>query len=118
MIKKHGDAKINDYILQNNPPPDKSKGEVKDVMQAWKRTFKHRGWDRICTISKGDFNTPYALFKEKNIRDPKVRAEKWVKGRPISPGTKHPMRTLLGKAGRAWYFLAMNNPWEKLLIPW
>ena len=41
--------------------------------------------------------------------DPAIRADKWKKVRPIAPGTRHPMRAILGKAGRAWYFAA-NQP--------
>ena len=37
-----------------------------------------------------------------------------MKARPISPGTKHPMRRLLGKAGRAWYFAVHNLKMEHL----
>ena len=118
MIQRYGDAKIHEYILQQDTPPSQSKGQLNDVISAWRRTFKNRGWDRLDRFnSKGNFNIPYALFKEKNIRDKQIREDKWAKGRPIAPGTKHPMKKLLSKAGRAWYFMATQVPGEILDMP-
>ena len=57
---------------------------------------------------KGNFKVPYDLFKEKNFINPDTRAEKWQKARPIAPATTHPMRDLMGRVGRAWYF-AVNQ---------
>ena len=42
--------------------------------------------------------------------DPQKRAEKGLSGRPISPGTKHPMKRLLSLVGRAFYF--MTTEWK------
>ena len=42
----------------------------------------------------------YCLFKAKNITDPTVRPDKYMKSRPIAPGTKHPMRRLLHRGAR------------------
>ena len=58
---------------------------------------------RVVVNTRGGFNRPYILFKAKNITDPEVRQQKWKKARPIAPGTRHPMRTLLRIVGRAWY---------------
>ena len=46
----------------------------------------------------------------------KTRQLKWCKARPIAPGTKHPMRRLLHYVGRAWSFVATQNPGEHLVI--
>ena len=37
--------------------------------------------------------------------DPDVRKDKWHKGRPIAPQTKHPMRRLFHITGRALSFI-------------
>jgi hypothetical protein len=98
-------------ILPAVPPPKKSEGKTHDVMKVWEKLYKERGWGKYASFNKrGGLNRPYILFKAKNIVDPAVRAEKWMKARPIAPGTKHPMRTLLRMVGRAWYFATMQ--WE------
>ena len=58
---------------------------------------------------------PYILFKSKNVK-PEVRQAKWKKARPIAPGTKHPMRRLLGLVGRAWSFVAADMPGDHFVI--
>ena len=39
-----------------------------------------------------------------------------MKARPISPGTKHPMRRLLHLAGRAWSFITANLTGPNFII--
>ena len=42
--------------------------------------YKERGWNKIISFDKkGGFNKPYVLFKAKNVTDPMVRANKWMK---------------------------------------
>ena len=89
----------------------RSRGGEGDIVRVWKKVYAEKGWSRFAAFdSKGGFNMPYMLFKAKNITDPTVRAAKWHKGRPIAPGTKHPMRKLLHLAGRAWSFMTANLP--------
>lgn len=58
----------------------------------------------------------YGLFKLKNILDPEVRKKKWAKMRPIAPNTKHPMKALFHKAGRALCFISKHIPGEHFVI--
>jgi hypothetical protein len=48
--------------------------------------------------------------------DPEVRETKWKKARPISPGTRHPMRKLLGLVGRAWSFATAKMEGEHFVM--
>ena len=61
-------------------------------------------------------NTPYVLFKAKNVTDTSTRKLKWMKVRPIAPGTRHPMYKLLHYVGRAWSFVASQIPGEHFVI--
>ena len=36
--------------------------------------------------------------------------------RPIAPATKHPLKRLLGLAGRAWYFITKHAPDDNLIL--
>ena len=101
------------------PEPQRSIGAAADVVRTWRKLYQKRGWSKFAGYnSKGGFNTPYVLFKAKNILDPAIRAEKWRKARPIAPGTKHPMQKLLHLAGRAWSFItsAANLKGEHFVI--
>ena len=94
-----------------------SKGGEGDIVRIWRKIYQEKGWHKFAAFDgKGGFNAPYMLFKAKNITDPTVRVDKWAKGRPIAPGTKHPMRKLLHLAGRAWSFLCANLPGEHFAI--
>ena len=71
-------------------PDSNQHGAQHDLIKAWRYLYKAKGWDRFATFdTKGDLNTPYIMFKEKNIREPDVRAKKLFKVRPICPGTRH-----------------------------
>ena len=85
-------------------------GDERDLIKTWQRTYRTNQWNRIAPFNaKGKVSRAYLLFKAKNIIDPSTRARKYsTKGRPIAPGTKHPMRRLLHLAGRAWSFIASN----------
>ena len=39
-----------------------------------------------------------------------------MKMRPIAPSTRHPMRTLLRRAGKAWHFISTHVPGEHFVI--
>ena len=79
--------------------------DEKTLMKEWKKEYRRMGWSKYGVFdAKGGLNTPYALFKKKNMGERAVRAKKWQKVRPIAPGTRHPMRALLSRVGRAWYF--------------
>lgn len=54
-------------------------------------------------------------MKAKNVT-PEVRREKWDKGRPIAPQTKHPMRKLFHMVGRALSFITSHLPGEHFVI--
>ena len=76
-----------------------------------------KGWNKYAPFgAKGGFNRPYILLKAKNVVDPEVRRQKWMKARPIAPGTKHPMRRLLGYVGRAWAFVTARMEGQHFVI--
>ena len=108
QLKKHGVERAHAYVMQQGDPPKANqRGTVYDAMRSWKCWYKAKNLYQFGRFdTKGGLNTPYVLFKAKNITDPTVRESKWKKARPIAPGTRHPMRAILGKAGRAWYFAA------------
>ena len=90
----------------------KQRGTERDILNAWRRAYRSKGWDAYARFEGGKaigFNRPYILFKAKNVTDPIVRKEKWRKVRPIAPGTRHPMRRLLGLVGRAWSFVTKRE---------
>ena len=98
-------------IWAEKMPPKKQQGTVKDVLNIWEKHYKKMGWQKYATFNKqkGGFNKPYILFKAKNAEQ-KVRDKKLLKVRPIAPGTKHPMRTLLRRVGRALAFVTARLP--------
>jgi hypothetical protein len=103
-------------ILQAKAAPEREAGTEQDVVRAWEVIYKRRGWNKIASYNrKGGFNKPYVLFKAKNVA-PSVRAAKLMKTRPIAPGTKHPMRRLLGLVGRAWSFVTSQMSGEHMVI--
>ena len=92
---------------------------MKDIVSTWARLYKERGWNKYAQFNaKGGFNRPYILFKAKNVLNLETREVKWAKARPIAPGTKHPMRKLLGLVGRAWSFVVArkNNPLRESFV--
>ena len=119
QLRKHGRTGISSYIMSDTlAKRADQRGQPGDIIRAWRHLCKAKGWQRFGAFkAKSGFNIPYVLFKAKNVLDPATRAAKWHKARPISPATRHPMRTMLGKAGRAWYFLAHNFPGERFHIP-
>jgi hypothetical protein len=119
QVRKHSRGQVHKYVLgTDGPMRDNQRGNVSDVTRAWRMLYKTKGWERFGKFdSKGGFNTPYILFKAKNVCDPATRAEKGLKTRPIAPGTRHPMSSMLGKAGRAWNFIATDAPGERFAIP-
>jgi hypothetical protein len=92
-------------------------GEEQDIVRIWGEIYRRNGWQRYGRFnSQGGFNKPYVLFKAKNVTDPTIRAAKLWKCRPISPGTKHPMRRILHLCGRAWSFVTARLPGEHFVI--
>jgi len=109
--KKHGTSGLYKYVLsQEFPKPRPNQiGSERDVIQAWGLLYRDKGWNRFAKFDrKGAFNIPYCLYKAKNST-PETRVAKLHKARPLAPQTKHPMRDLLGKAGRAWYFMSVQR---------
>ena len=93
------------------------RGDAKDIMKMFEVIYNEKGWKKFAGFNrKCTLNTPYVLFKSKNITDPVVRASKWHKVRPIAPATKHPLKKLLGMAGRAWYFITKHAPDDNLIL--
>ena len=125
QTKKHGAAEVHRYVIGDPEvvggsakPRVNQHGQLSDVIRSWRLLYKAKGWSRFGRFEgRGGFNAPYVLFKAKNVTDPAVRALKWAKARPISPSTRHPMRAMLGKAGRAWYFIANTFPGERFALP-
>lgn len=99
-------------VIRTTRPLRGKIGTPTDVLKAWERIYKENQWNHLASFqkAKAGFNLPYLLFKAKNITDPDKRQTAWMKARPIAPQTKHPMRQLFHKAGRAWYFLMNNLP--------
>ena len=96
----------------------KSAGGEKDLIRFWAELYKQKGWCKYARFNpKGGLNEAYVLLKYKNMIDPETRPDKYKKGRPIAPQTKHPMRQLFHLAGRAWAFIANNTPGEHFIIP-
>ena len=103
-------------ICENKPAKKREQGTIKDVIQAWGRMYKEKGWDKLAPFDRrGGFNKPYGLFKAKNVEN-RVRKEKLLKGRPIAPQTKHPMRKLLSIVGRAWSYVTSQLPGDQFVI--
>ena len=110
-------TKLRRHIMGKTSAKKREQGTERDIINVWHKEYQQRGWDKITSFEKrGGFNTPYVLFKAKNITDPEVRRAKWKKVRPIAPGTKHPMRKLLGLVGRAWAFVTRQLPGEHLVL--
>jgi hypothetical protein len=94
-----------------------NKGSDKDIIKHWAMLYKKRGWNKFASYdTKGAFNVPYAILKGKNIINKTTRLQKWSKGRPIAPQTKHPMRRLFHKTGRAWAFLTAQTDGEEFTM--
>ena len=86
-------------------------------MALWRWQYKQRGWSSFVGLrQKCGLNTPYILFKAKNVTDATTRKDKLYKVRPIAPGTKHPMKPLLELVGRAWHFISKQVPGENFVI--
>ena len=118
LLKAHGKAGVHMHTLPSCPPARNSKGTWKDVLKSWQLLYKEKGWSKFGKFDpKGELNIPYSLYKAKNVLDAGVRRDKIHKARPIAPTIKHPMRRMLGKAGRAWYFLSDKLQGEYLDLP-
>ena len=121
QIKKRGKDNIHKYVLneENVEKPAKTQlGDMKDVTKAYKEFYKYRGLNKYGKFNlKGNFNVPYILFKAKNVTDPEIRKNKLMKTRPIAPATKHHMKDLLSKIGRALYFLVTEIKIDSFEIP-
>ena len=108
--RRYKGEELERQICRTEPVTRGNTGDARDIINLWKRIYKARGWSRYASFdTRGGFNIPYLLMKAKNVTDPAVRKEKWMKARPIAPGTRHPMRRLLHLVGRAWYFLAKRD---------
>ena len=106
-----------EQILRQGPPPEKQRGGEKDIVSPFARIYRKRGWEQYAKFNnKGGFNQPYILMKAKNVIDPETRQTKWIKVRPIAPGTKQPMRRPMHYVGRAWSFVTARIPGEHFVI--
>ena len=115
--KKLDTAEALKQVLQNEAPHEKKKGDEKEIMKAWRAWYTKKGLNKYAAFKNmAGLNAPYALFKSKNIVDVEVRAKKWFKARPISPSTKHPMKRLMTKTGKAWNFVVHNIPLERFKL--
>ena len=115
--KKHNTKSLLEHVSNCKPAPKQSQGNEFDIKMAWKLRYKEAKWNQYGTFdTKGGFNVPYILPKAKNVTDTSTRREKWMKARPIAPSTKHPMRQVLHRAGRAWYFISRNIPGDHFVL--
>ena len=110
QIKKYGKDKLHQYVIHSQGDAKRQqRGTIKDAVKAMRLWYYDKELNKMAKFDgKGNFNVPYVLFKAKNFVNPDTRAEKWQKARPIAPATAHPMRDLMGRVGRAWYF-AVNQ---------
>ena len=117
-------TELHESSAQHLQPGQAHKGTPADIIKLWRKFYKEKGWSKYAPFNgKGGFNTPYVLFKAKNITDAETRAHKWKKVRPISPGTKHPMRrrflrfclgALDGLGGREYHDLGFRPKVKRL----
>ena len=115
--KRYSTEELPGQILRELPVPCNQQGEARDIVEMYKRIYKRRGWEAYAKFdNKGGFNVPYILFKAKNMIDMEVRKKKWMKARPIAPGTKHPMKRLLHYVGRAWSFVVSRMEGNHFVI--
>ena len=115
--QRYGVDELPKQILRPAPAPKKQQGGEKDVKELYARIYRKRGWGQYAKFNnQGGLNQPYVLFKAKNVVDHATRRVKWMKVRPIAPGTKHPMRRLMHYVGRAWSFVTARIPGEHLVI--
>ena len=95
-----------------------STGTSADVISHFQAYYKRMGWDNICPFNPhGKLGYMYAIFKDKNCTNPKVRKEKYKKARPITPYCKHPMKRLLNLAARGWMFLIKQLQGNHFILP-
>ena len=115
--KRYDIGELPGQILRTAPPPARQKGGEKDIVALYARIYQKHGWARYAKFNhQGGLNQPYILFKAKNMVEHETRGQKWMKVRPIAPGTKHPMRQLMHYVGRAWSFVTARLPGEHLVI--
>ena len=83
--RKYTVEELPEQIIRTTELPRNQRGGERDIVEVYRKIYKKRGWDRYAAFNRqGGFNQPYILFKEKNVRDPNVRKEKWDKVRPIA----------------------------------
>ena len=115
--RRYSIEELPEQILRTTPAPANQRGDAKDIVELFQRIYKRRGWDKYAKFNRqGGPQTPYVLFKSKNVTDPQIRESKLMKARPIAPGTRHPMRKLLHYVGRAWSFITARMPGEHFAI--
>ena len=82
-----------EQIIRSSPLPPNQSGSEADLMALWKRIYQQKGWAKYARWGeKAGLNQPYVLFKAKNVIESDTRMRKWMKARPISPGTRHPLK--------------------------
>jgi hypothetical protein len=115
--KRYTVEELPKQILRRGPVPARQEGSEKDIIELMKAIYKKYGWEKYAQFdNKGGINLPYVLLKAKNVTDKDIREKKYKKGRPIAPGTKHPLKRLLHYAGRAWSFITTQIPGEHFVI--
>lgn len=115
--RRYNVEELPEQILRKAPMPQRQKGAEKDLVDLFARIYGKRGWSKYAKFNRqGGFNQPYILFKAKNMVEHSTRRDKWMKVRPIAPGTKHPMRRLMHYVGRAWSFVTARIPGDHFVI--
>ena len=101
------DIKIMLYPTQ--PHPNTTLGDWRDIKKFWRMIYRHFKWDNIAGFNEGGtIKASYLLYKFKHVGNKDKMHEKT---RVITPFSKHPMRTLLRAAARAWMFILKK--WKK-----
>ena len=74
VIKEKEKELAHKYVATKETPKKNQMGSVKDMMHTWHMWYKNKGLGSYGTFNtKGDINTPYILFKAKNMIDTEVR---------------------------------------------
>ena len=87
------------------PHPKTVLGTWSDLKRFWKIIYTHKSWDKIATFNdSGIIKASYLLCKHKHVIGNPTKIN-MKKTRIITPFSKHPMKTLLRAAARAWMFI-------------
>ena len=84
--KRYQPHELPEQIVRTSIPPANQKGGERDLMGMYARIYTKNGWDQYAKLNtQGSINTPYVLFKAKNVTDISTQAQV-NESPPDSPG--------------------------------